>query len=155
MFCYGLSGDHHTLILCVFSFFNSSRNLIATTLWARVSSLSTTLCLPAICLLVCPAAMNRVPVWVWPDIQLWSQRRLPQLDFLPEVISVLRLRLFLFSIRLLSVFLTLSGGKNNNNHVIIMSLIFIWISCYHCVHQHPLHEILVIPVQVWQITDVT
>lgn len=62
-----------------------SRILAAITLWDRVSSLSTTLFLPAMCLLGYLTVMTTVVVQVLLDIQQWNQRRPPQLDCLLEV----------------------------------------------------------------------
>lgn len=125
------------------SFYVYSRNLAATTLWDRVSSLSTTLCLPATCLPGCPAAMSRV--WEWLDIQLWSQRRLLCLDFLQEVILVFGFKLLLFNIRLL-FFLSMMMSVIKN---MFWHWIFIWLfKLSPLQHQHSLDMILVIVLQV-------
>lgn len=75
-----------------------SRILAAITLWDRVSSLSTTLFLPATCLLGYLTVMTTVAVQVLLDIQQWNQRRPPQLDCLLEVFGFsLSFAFYLFS----------------------------------------------------------
>lgn len=86
-YCYsalrGVLSHHSADHVCML--FHFSRILAAITLWDRVSSLSTTLFLPATCLLGYLTVMTTVAVQVLLDIQQWNQRRPPQLDCLLEV----------------------------------------------------------------------